>query len=167
MQKTDPRYSAYAAILKKHLRPAMGCTEPIAIAYAAAVARKALGCLPEKAQVWTSGNIIKNAMAVTVPNTDGRKGIDAACAAGLVAGNPDRELQVIADVTEAKVLSNVPSLTYAYYFDHVKPKPKPAALNEQKGWVCKICGYVYEGEELPADYVCPLCKHGPEDFEKL
>ena len=62
MQKTDPRYSAYAAILKKHLRPAMGCTEPIAIAYAAAVARKALGCLPEKAHVWTSGNIIKNAM---------------------------------------------------------------------------------------------------------
>lgn len=71
----------------------------------------------------------------------------------------------IADVTEAKVLSNVPSLTYAYYFDHVKPKP--AALNEQKGWVCKICGYVYEGEELPADFICPLCKHGVEDFEKL
>ena len=99
MQKTDPRYAAYVSILKSHLRPAMGCTEPIAIAYAAAVARRALGCLPEKASVWTSGNIIKNAMAVTVPNTDGRKGIDAACAAGLVAGNPDRELQVIADVT--------------------------------------------------------------------
>jgi len=71
----------------------------------------------------------------------------------------------IADVTEAKALSNAASLTYAYYFDHVKPKP--AALNEQKGWVCKICGYVYEGEELPEDYVCPLCKHGPEDFEKI
>ena len=99
MQKTDPRYSAYAAILKSHLRPAMGCTEPIAIAYAAAVARRALDRLPEKAQVWVSGNIIKNAMAVTVPNTDGRKGIDAACAAGLVAGDPMRELQVIADVT--------------------------------------------------------------------
>jgi len=98
MQKTDPRYSAYAAILKKHLRPAMGCTEPIAIAYAAAVARTALGCLPEKAHVWVSGNIIKNAMAVTVPNTDGRKGIDAACAAGLVAGDAMAELQVIADV---------------------------------------------------------------------
>ena len=71
----------------------------------------------------------------------------------------------IADVTEAKVLSNVPSLTYAYYFDHVKPKP--AALSEQKGWVCKICGYVYEGEVLPPDFICPLCKHGVEDFEKL
>ena len=99
MQKTDPRYHAYAAILKSHLRPAMGCTEPIAIAYAAAVARKALGCLPERVHVWVSGNIIKNAMAVTVPNTDGRKGIDAACAAGLVAGNAQRELQVIAEVT--------------------------------------------------------------------
>ena len=77
----------------------------------------------------------------------------------------DTHTVFIADVTEAKVLSNVPSLTYAYYFEHVKPKP--AALNEQKGWVCKICGYVHEGEELPADYVCPLCKHGPEDFEKL
>ena len=71
----------------------------------------------------------------------------------------------IADVTEAKLLSNTPSLTYAYYFDHVKPKP--ASLSEQKGWVCKICGYVYEGEDLPADFICPLCKHGSEDFEKV
>ncbi len=71
----------------------------------------------------------------------------------------------IADVTEAKVLANAPSLTYAYYFDHVKPKP--AALTEQKGWVCKICGYVHEAEELPEGYICPLCKHGVEDFEKL
>ena len=102
VQKTDPRYTAYAAILRSHLRPAMGCTEPIAIAYAAAVARKALGCLPEKANVWVSGNIIKNAMAVTVPNTDGRKGIDAACAAGLVAGDAERELQVIAGVMPAQ-----------------------------------------------------------------
>ena len=70
MQKTDPRYPCYTAILHAHLRPAMGCTEPIAIAYAAAVARRALGRLPEKAHVWVSGNIIKNAMAVTVPNTD-------------------------------------------------------------------------------------------------
>ena len=72
----------------------------------------------------------------------------------------------IADVTEAKVLSRVPSVTYAYYFEHIKPKPAPQ-LDQKKGWVCKICGYVYEGEELPADYVCPLCKHGPEDFEKI
>ncbi|MBP3644898.1 MAG: serine dehydratase subunit alpha family protein [Clostridia bacterium] len=99
MQKTDPRYTAYVEVLKNHLRPAMGCTEPIAIAYASAVARRALGTEPEQAKVFVSGNIIKNAKAVTVPNTGGRKGIDAACAAGLIAGNPDRELQVIADVT--------------------------------------------------------------------
>ena len=70
----------------------------------------------------------------------------------------------IADVTEARQLSDVPSMTYAYYFANVKPKP--SKLKEQHGWVCKICGYVYEGEELPADFICPLCKHGAEDFEK-
>ena len=71
----------------------------------------------------------------------------------------------IADVTEARQLSDVPSMTYAYYFANVKPKP--SKLEEQHGWVCKICGYVYEGEELPADFICPLCKHGAEDFEKV
>ena len=71
----------------------------------------------------------------------------------------------IADVTEARQLFDVPSMTYAYYFANVKPKP--SKLKEQHGWVCKICGYVYEGEELPADFICPLCKHGAEDFEKI
>lgn len=71
----------------------------------------------------------------------------------------------IAELTEAKTLNDVPSMTYQYYFDHVKPKP--VATGEKKsGWVCKICGYVYEGEELPADYICPLCKHSADDFEK-
>ena len=75
----------------------------------------------------------------------------------------------IADVTEAEILSNVPSVTYQYYFDHIKPKPAPAPAAEKKKttWVCKICGYVYEGEELPADFICPLCKHGAADFEKV
>jgi len=72
----------------------------------------------------------------------------------------------IADVMEAQVLSSAPSVTYAYYFDHIKPKPAQPA-EKKVGWVCKICGYVYEGEELPADFVCPLCKHGASDFEKL
>ncbi len=72
----------------------------------------------------------------------------------------------VADVTEARILSQVPSVTYAYYFAHIKPKPQPQ-LTQKKGWVCKICGYVYEGEELPPDFVCPLCKHGPEDFERI
>lgn len=77
----------------------------------------------------------------------------------------DTHTLFVADVTEAAVLSNVPSVTYQYYFDHIKPKPQPTT--EKKGYVCKICGYIYEGDELPADYICPLCKHGAEDFEKL
>ena len=71
----------------------------------------------------------------------------------------------VADVTEAKVLSKESSVTYAYYFDHITPKPQPKDENKP-GWICKICGYVYEGEELPADFICPLCKHGAEDFER-
>ena len=71
-----------------------------------------------------------------------------------------------AEVTESAVLSNEPSVTYAYYFAHIKPKKQqPAAA--KPGWVCKTCGYVYEGDELPADFVCPICKHGPEDFERV
>ena len=72
----------------------------------------------------------------------------------------------VADVTEAKVLSTEPSVTYDYYFEHIKPKPQPMQ-EKKRGWVCKICGYFYEGDELPADFVCPLCKHGPEDFERV
>ena len=75
----------------------------------------------------------------------------------------------VADVTAAEVLDEVPSLTYAYYHSDVKPKPAaPSSSSGVKiGWRCKICGYVYEGENLPADFVCPLCKHGAEDFEKI
>lgn len=72
----------------------------------------------------------------------------------------------LADVEQDSVLNDVPSMTYADYFDHVKPKPAPAA-EKKNGYVCKICGYVYEGDVLPEDYVCPLCKHGAEDFEKI
>lgn len=72
----------------------------------------------------------------------------------------------VAEVTQAVVLSDVPSVTYTYYFEHVKPKPAPVD-EDKKGFVCKICGYVYEGDELPADFICPLCKHGAEDFEPL
>ncbi len=73
----------------------------------------------------------------------------------------------VAEVTEAAVLNEeIPSVTYSYYFEHIKPKPAPAE-GPKKGFVCKICGYVYEGDELPPDFVCPLCKHGAEDFEPL
>ncbi len=70
----------------------------------------------------------------------------------------------ICTVTEARVLSDRDTMTYTYYQQNVKPKPES---NGKKGWVCKICGYVYEGEELPEDFVCPLCKHGAADFEPL
>ena len=70
----------------------------------------------------------------------------------------------ICTVTEARVLSDRDTMTYTYYQDNVKPKPQTEG---KKGWVCKICGYVYEGEELPEDFVCPLCKHGAADFEPI
>ncbi|MCL2084510.1 MAG: flavin reductase [Oscillospiraceae bacterium] len=70
----------------------------------------------------------------------------------------------VAEVTQAVVLSGEPSVTYQYYFDHIKPKP-PAAAEHKKGFVCKICGYLYEGDVMPGDFICPLCKHGAEDFE--
>ena len=71
----------------------------------------------------------------------------------------------IAEMTDGAVLSDNPSMTYEYYHSNVKPKP--AQGEKKKGWVCKICGYIYEGEELPADFVCPICKHGAVDFEKI
>ena len=81
----------------------MGCTEPIALAYAAAVARKVLGCLPERVAIGASGSIIKNVKSVIVPNTDHLKGIPAAAAAGIVAGDPDKELEVIASVSKEQI----------------------------------------------------------------
>ncbi|MGN1095687.1 MAG: flavin reductase [Eubacteriales bacterium] len=72
----------------------------------------------------------------------------------------------IAEVNEAHALSDAPSATYDYYFKHIKPKPQKPE-EKKKGFVCKICGYIYEGDVLPADFICPLCKHGAEDFEPL
>ena len=74
----------------------------------------------------------------------------------------------VADVLDGGVLSQEPSATYAYYQSNIKPKPAaPAGENGKKRWVCTVCGYVYEGEELPADFICPLCKHPASDFELL
>ena len=72
----------------------------------------------------------------------------------------------IAELTQAFTLSNEPSVSYQYYFDHIKPKPQ-IQKDKKKGFICKICGYVYEGETLPEDFICPLCKHGAEDFEPI
>ena len=70
----------------------------------------------------------------------------------------------IADVVNAVLLNDDASVTYDYYQKNIKPAPE---ANKKKGWVCKVCGYVYEGEELPPDFICPICKHGAEDFERL
>ena len=70
----------------------------------------------------------------------------------------------ICDVTEARVLSDKETMTYTYYLSNVKPKPQTEG---KKGYVCKICGYIYEGDTLPDDYICPLCKHGAVDFEEI
>ena len=104
MERNDPRYQAYVEILKEELIPAMGCTEPIALAYAAAKAREVLGVLPDSVQLQVSGSIIKNVKSVIVPNTDGMKGIEAAAAvaAGIIAGSAEKELEVISEVSEEK-----------------------------------------------------------------
>lgn len=103
MALTDLKYAQYLKILNEELIPAMGCTEPIAMAYAAAKAREVLGALPDKIDIVISGNIIKNVKSVIVPNTGGLKGITAAIAAGAVAGNADRQLEVLADVKEDEI----------------------------------------------------------------
>ncbi len=100
MKKTDERYTKYLDILKEELIPAMGCTEPIAIAYAAAKATQVLGKLPDRVLIKASDNIIKNVKSVVVPNTGNLRGIEASAVAGIVAGDADKVLEVIANVTE-------------------------------------------------------------------
>lgn len=114
MEKSNEKYAAYVQILKEELVPAMGCTEPIALAYAAAKARETLGCLPDKVEIEASGSIIKNVKSVIVPNTNHLKGIPAAATAGIVAGKAEKELEVIAEVSAEEIeqmiefLQNVP-----------------------------------------------------------
>ena len=98
MDHNDVKYSQYLQILREELLPAMGCTEPIAMAYAAAKARQTLGGLPDKIDIVISGNIIKNVKSVVVPNTGGLKGIAAAIAAGVAVGDADRQLEVLSQV---------------------------------------------------------------------
>ena len=114
MERTDKKYSTYVQILKEELVPAMGCTEPIAIAYAAAKAKEVLAAEPDRVEILVSNNIIKNVKSVVVPNTGGLKGIEAAAAAGIVAGIAQKQLEVISQVSEEqktamkKFLQNVP-----------------------------------------------------------
>lgn len=96
-------YDSYIEILKEELLPAMGCTEPIAVALAAAIARDTLGCLPERVELFVSGNIVKNVKSVIVPHTGGLKGLAASASAGIIAGNARKNLEVIADVTAEQI----------------------------------------------------------------
>lgn len=114
MERNNPKYNAYINILKEELVPAMGCTEPIALAYAAAVAKKTLASLPKRVKAGVSGSIIKNVKSVIVPHTDRLKGIPAAITAGIVAGKAEKELEVISEVTSDQIgamkefMENVP-----------------------------------------------------------
>lgn len=103
MEKSNIKYESYIKILEEELIPAMGCTEPIALAYAAAKAREVLGCLPESVHIGASGSIIKNVKSVIVPNTDHLRGIPAAAAAGIVAGKPEKALEVISEVSKEQI----------------------------------------------------------------
>ena len=104
MKSDSACYQAYLEVLREELVPAMGCTEPVTIAYCAAIARRALGEMPRSVEAHLSGNVIKNVKSVTVPNTGGLKGIAAAVAAGVVAGDPDRQLEVISGITDEERL---------------------------------------------------------------
>ena len=104
MHCNDIKYQAYLSILKEELVPAMGCTEPIAIAYCASVMRDALGNIPSEVIINVSGNILKNVKSVTVPNTGGMHGIDVAAAIGIIAGDSNKKLEVIANVKEEEFI---------------------------------------------------------------
>ena len=95
-------YKGYIQILEEELLPAMGCTEPISLAYAAALARETLGNIPDKVNIVVSGNILKNVKSVIVPNSNGLKGVTAAASAGIIAGNASKKLQVLSEITEAQ-----------------------------------------------------------------
>ena len=103
MELTDFDCNQFIAILQEELVPALGCTEPIAIAYAGAHARALLGNIPDRVCIKSSGNIIKNVKSVTVPNSGNMKGIPAAAAIGIIGGNPDKGLEVLADITESDI----------------------------------------------------------------
>ena len=134
MEKEDIRYQTYVQILKEELIPAMGCTEPIAISYCAAKARAVLGCIPEDCLVEASGKIIKNVKSVVVPNTDGLKGIEAAAAAGIVAGKEERILEVISAVTQDQ------KKEIRKYLDKKRIRVKPLETEELLDIVIQVHG---------------------------
>ena len=130
-------YETYVQILKDELLPAMGCTEPVAVAYAGALARRALGGLPERVDIEVSRNIVKNVKSVVVPNTGGMRGLEAAAAIGIVAGDADGQLQVLAQVTKEQILETKEYMKTAEL--HVVPA--------KSDYIFDICIHVYKGED--------------------
>lgn len=172
MKRTDQSYQNCVKILEEELLPAMGCTEPIALAYAGAVARKALGELPDKVIIEASGNIIKNVKSVIVPNTNGLKGIPAAAAAGIVAGNPDMQLEAIANVTlqQQKAIHaflnetefSVSAADTPYVFDII------LTVHKGKSWAkVRICQYHTNIVLIEKDGVVLESKELLEESENL
>lgn len=136
MKSTDKRYQAYLDILNEELVPAMGCTEPIAIAYAAARARDVLGVPPERVEIEASNNIIKNVKSVVVPNTGNLRGIEASAAAGIAVGKADKVLEVLSSIDDSgcKKIKD--------FLDH-----KEITVNESKsGLVFDLIVTVFAGE---------------------
>ena len=117
----EQTYKTYLNILDEELLPAMGCTEPISVAYAAAIAEKTLKTLPERVEISVSGNILKNVKSVIVPNTGGLKGVKAAAAAGIVAGKADKKLQVLEDITDGDI-KNITAFLQTAEFNVVQAK---------------------------------------------
>ena len=138
MKKGDQLYQQFLAILHEELKPAMGCTEPISMAYAAAKARAVLGAVPDKIRLWVSGNIIKNVKSVVVPNTGGLHGMAAALCAGIIAGDADKELQVISAVPVEK------HAEIRAYMDSVDLEIQPSYSE----LVFDIDLFVYHGEDV-------------------
>ncbi len=157
-------YEDYIKILHEELIPATGCTEPIAIAYAAAMARQVLGATPEKVLIEASGNIIKNVKSVVVPNTGGLRGIKSAAAAGIVAGEADKILQVISDVTDEQ------KVEMKKYLDDTEIKVEMSDSEE----VFELLVRVFAGEDKAAvqikhfhTNIVSICKNdAPIEIEK-
>ena len=163
MNRTCKKYQAYVKILEEELVPAMGCTEPIALAYGAAKAREILGQTPDSVLVEASGSIIKNVKSVIVPNTGHLKGIAAAAAAGIVAGRPDRELEVIADVSQDQ------QKEVKEFLEHVNVK----VIHKESGLTFDIVSTLQKGDQTAkvriANYHTNLVlieKNGQILFEK-
>ena len=128
MRRESPIYQNYLSILKEELIPAGGCTEPIAIAYTAAKARQVLGCMPERLEVYASGNLIKNAMGVYIPNGGKLRGVAAAAVLGTVGGNADRKLEVLLDMEKGALQKTEELLRQDFCSVHVLQKSEALHL---------------------------------------